>query len=132
MTILGQPLKLSSGVPHPLCFGLSFSSPVGSRTGLDVVIYVTGCLRVCPIHLQRLWRISSSAGCCLVSFQSSLSPMVTGHRIRRTLLKQVLTKCLDLLQCRNCGSPCSSCIQKGSFTVLLKILILTDVDGQAG
>ena len=36
------------------------------------MIQVIGFGRVCPIHLQRLWRMSSSAGCCLVRFHSSL------------------------------------------------------------
>ena len=32
------------------------------------MIQVTGFRRVCPIHLQHLWNISSSAGLLLVPF----------------------------------------------------------------
>ena len=54
------------------------------------VVQVTGFRKVCPVHLQCPWRISSPAGCCLVCLKSSLLLMVSGRRIQRILLRQML------------------------------------------
>ena len=74
-----------------MCFlgGLAFSFPAGSRSGLtcDTGHWLSeGVSNLSSASLG----IPSSAGCCLVRFQSSLLLMVSGHRIRRILLKQVL------------------------------------------
>ena len=60
-----------------------FFFPCGFQVGAWHVIQVIHFRRVCPIPLQHLWRISFSAGCCLVHFQCSLLLMVPGHGIRR-------------------------------------------------
>ena len=53
-----------------------FLFPCGFQVRAWRVMQVIGFWRVRSIHLQRLWRISSSAGCCLVRFQSSLLLMI--------------------------------------------------------
>ena len=90
---------------------------------------VIGFRRVCSVHLQRLWRISSSAGCFLVRFQSSLLLMASGHRIRGILSKAGVDECLDLLQCRSRESPCFSSIQHDRVYCGVKDPDF-DVDGQ--
>ena len=42
------------------------------------VIQVTGFRRICPIYIQRLWTISSSAGFYLVRFQTIFLSMISG------------------------------------------------------
>ena len=92
-------LQLSPGVTHPLCFsvaapGVSWVASLSLSLWIPgqslTVIPVISFRRLCPIHLQCLWRISSSAGFCFVRFQSSLLLMVSGHRFQRILLRQVL------------------------------------------
>ena len=80
--------------------------------------------RVCPIHLQRLWRISSSAGCCLVRYQSSLLLMVSGHWIWRILLGQVLMNVWIFFSVAAMVIHVSALYSRTGFTVVLKILIL--------
>ena len=80
--------------------------------------------RVCPIHLQLLWRISSSVGCCLVRFQSSLLLMVSGHRIRTILLRQVSMGVWIFFNVAAVVLRISAPYSRTDFTVVLQILVL--------
>ena len=78
----------TSGVSWAASFSLSMF-PCGFQVRAWHVIQVIDFERVYPpASLEDL--ISSSTGCCLVCFQSSLLLTVSGHRIRRILLRQVL------------------------------------------
>ena len=101
-----------------------FLLPCGFQVKSWGVIQVSGFWRVCPIHLQHLWRISSSAACCLVCFQSSLLLMVSGHRIRRILLRQVLMNVWILFRVAAVILHVSAPYSRTGFTLVLKILIL--------
>ena len=70
---LSQPLNLSPVVTFPSCFSLQITAPGVTRAAslsLSLwacrVVQVIGFWRECPVYLQRLWRVWSSAGCCSV------------------------------------------------------------------
>ena len=60
------------------------------------MIQGTGFRRVCPIHLQHLWRISFSAGCCLVRFPEFSVADGLGPSDRRESSTAGVDECLDL------------------------------------
>ena len=117
------------------CFGLQITAPGVSWVALLSLPHgfqVRACCvvqfiyyqRVCPLHLQHLWKSSPSAGCCLHSFQSSLWLMVLGHQIRKILLMQVLMNVWIFLGVAAMVLHVSAPYSRTGFTVVLKIPIL--------
>ena len=88
------------------------------------MILVIGFRRVCPTHLQCHWRISSSAGCCLVRFQSSLLLNISDHHIRRILLRQVLMNIWIFFSMAAVALHVSAPYSRTGFTVVSMIGIL--------
>ena len=93
------------------------------------MIQVIGFWRVCPLHLQRLWRIPFFAACCLVRFQTSSVADGLRPSDLKDSSKAGVDECLGLLQCCSHGFPCFSSIQQDRFYCGIKDPDF-DVDGQ--
>ena len=93
------------------------------------MIKFTGFRRVCPIHLQGLWRTSSSSGCCLVRFPECSVADGLRPSDPKNYSKAGVDECLDLLLCRSRGSTCFGYIQQDRFYCCVKDPDF-DVDGQ--
>ena len=100
-----------------------FLFPWGFHFRDCLVTFETGLRRVCPIHLHRLCRISSSAGRWSVLCHRSLLLMVLGQWIRSSRLKQLLMKVWILLMVYTVVLHVSAPYSRTDFTLVLKIRI---------
>ena len=124
--ILGQPLKLSSGVTSPLCFHLQTKVP--GVSGWPYFLFP------CPFQI-RVWCVVRSLAFrgmsnpspmsledltiswvffFMVCFQNSLLLMIKGQQIQGILLRQVLMIVWIFFRAVP-GSPCFSFIAQDSF-----------------
>ena len=85
-------------------------------------------LKVCPIHFQRFLLISSSAGIWFVVSHSNLLLIVSGHRIRRILHRQLLINTCIFWMMTFVVLQVFVPYSRTVFTFVLKILTLVLVD----
>ena len=93
-----------------------FLFPFGFHLKAYLVTLLVGFLKVCPIHCQCPFFISSPIGDEPVRCPRSLLLMVLGHWIRRILLRQKLIK--TLLSVLLCSLYC--CIHQHWLDIALK------------
>ena len=93
-----------------------FLFPFGFHLKAYLVTLLVGFLKVCPIHYQCPFFISSPIGDEPVRCPRSLLLMVLGHWIRRILLRQKLIK--TLLSVLLCSLYC--CIHQHWLDIALK------------
>ena len=101
--------------------GLAFLFPVGSRSGLDVWYrLLEGMSNPSPLSLEEFIFCRLLLG----SFPEFF--VADGLRTSdpKDSSKAGVDECLDLLQCRNRGSPCFSFIKQDRFYCGVKILML--------
>ena len=106
---------------RPAFLGRPRFSPPGFLVRAWRVVQVTGFRRVCPIHHQRLWGISSPAGCCLLYFQSSLLLMALRPSDPKDSSK---AKLMSVFRVISMVLYVSAQLSRAGFTKALKILIL--------
>ncbi|XP_039517805.1 uncharacterized protein LOC120471939 [Pimephales promelas] len=101
-----------------------FLFPCGFQKRACLTMLDAGLRRVWPTHLQRLWRISSSIGCCPVRCHISMLLMVFGQRTLRIRLRQVLIKDCIFFVVATVVLQVSAPYSRTGFIIALKILIL--------
>ncbi|VDP71439.1 unnamed protein product [Schistosoma curassoni] len=119
-------------IPFDVCFGtpraiffvpLRFDRPSGFQVIACLVIKFGDFCKVCPVHLQHLFLISSPTGSWFGFSHSRLLSMVSGQRILSILRRQLFrnTMVVVVLQV---PAPYSRTV----LTFVLKILTLMSAD----
>ncbi|KAH9592064.1 hypothetical protein MS3_00004121 [Schistosoma haematobium] len=119
----------ASNSRHSMFFGLPlFRFPSGFQVRACFVMQFDDFHNVCPIHLQRLFLISSSAGSCFVLSHSRLLLMVSGQRTLSVLRRQLfMNTCISLMMIV-VVLQVSALYSRTVLTFVLKILTMILVD----
>lgn len=118
----------ASSSRHHVFLGLPlFRFPCGFHVRACLVMLFAGLRKVCPIHLQCRFLISSSAGSWFV-FCHSLLLLVSGQRICKILSRQLLMKTSTFLVMAAVLLQVSARYKRTALTLVLKILTLVLTD----
>ena len=111
-----------------LSTGLSSFFPAGFLVRARLVMLVAGLRKMWPIHLQRRCWKSTPTGFCFIRCHSSSFPALSGHRIWRIHLRQLLVSVWILLVVVMVVLNVLAPYRRTVFTLVLKslILVLTD------
>ncbi|CAH8676192.1 unnamed protein product [Schistosoma rodhaini] len=102
--------------------------PSGFHVRACLVTQLGDFLKVCPIHFQRFFLIFSSAGIWFVVSHSNLLLIVSGHRIRSILRRQLLINTCIFWIMAFVVLHVSAPYRRTVLTFVLKILTLVLVD----
>ena len=107
---------------------LLFLLPCGFHESDSLVMFGLAFLRVWPIHLHRLWRISTSIGCWFVLRHSSWLLIISGQWIFSIFLRQVLRKVCNFFVLATVVLQVSAPYNRTGLTIELKMRSLVFVE----
>ena len=105
-----------------------FLLPCGFQESDSLVMFGLAFLRVWPIHLHRLWRISTSIGCWFVLRHSSWLLIISGQWISSIFLRQVLRKVCNFFVLATVVLQVSAPYNRTGLTIELKMRSLVFVE----